>query len=193
MNQARPLDLNLLPARYRPRRIRFPVIAAVLVVIVALLGLLPVYDELTTSRSWTEHLETRLAQAQASLSQAQAEQVKLLETVGALEQQIEETQAQTAHIRAELAILGRQQTTHYSDGVAAAVATLIPRVQILRITQQGDLFTLDGEAGSQALVLDYARALQGSGQFANVRIVTMVNTDPLGIAPDVEFSIEMEQ
>ena len=37
------------------------------------------------------------------------------------------------------------------------------------------------------------RALQGSARFVNVLILSMVNTDPLGLAPEVEFSIKAEQ
>ena len=70
---------------------------------------------------------------------------------------------------------------------------LVPRVRLVRIQQAGAAYTVEGEAGSQALVLDYARLLQASGQYANVRIVSLVNVDPLGIAPDVRFAIALER
>jgi hypothetical protein len=113
----------------------------------------------------------------------------LIENVG---NQIEEVRALIIRLQAEAGTLG-QERTYRSDGIAAAVSSLVPRINVTTIAQEGNVFTVSGEAGSQALVLDYARALQVSGEFANVFILSMINVDPLGIAPDVQFSITMEQ
>jgi Tfp pilus assembly protein PilN len=192
MIEAQPLDLNILPERYRPRRIRLTMVGAVLGVVAVLLGLVPVYNALSSAQSRTAYLETRLDQVRASLTQAQAVQVELQEQITELDQQVEASRDQTVRVRAELDTLRRQHTTHHSESIAVAVAVVLPRVQIVRLVQEGGVLTVRGEAGSQALVLDYARALQASGQFANVRIVSMVDPDSLELASKAQFSIELE-
>lgn len=192
MVRAQPLDLNILPPRYRPRRVRLAAVVGVLAVALVLLGLLPAYNALTEARSRSDYLETRLAQGKAALSEVQARQVQAQAQTAALEAQIEQVRAESGRIRAELSTLGQQRTAR-ADGLATAIAVLVPRVRLVRVQQAGATYTVEGEAGSQALVLDYARLLQASGQYANVRIVSLVNVDPLGIAPDVRFSIALER
>lgn len=188
MIQSRPLDLNILPERYRPHRITASMAAAIVVVAALLLGFIPAYAAFATARAQTAAGQARLDRTQAALAQAQVDRAALEE----VEQQIEHTRAQVARLQAEFDTLSQWRTPR-SASIAAAVAALVPRVRITTIAQEKNLFILTGKAGSQALVLDYARALQPSGQFANVRILSMVNADPLGLAPEVEFSIAMEQ
>jgi Tfp pilus assembly protein PilN len=187
-----PLDLNILPERYQPRRVGVFVVAAVIVASILLLGLALVYNAGSQARARTADLEARLDQLRATLSQTQLDQAQLTERLNQVGEQIEQTSAQTALLRAEFSTLSQQRVPR-SAGIVAAVAALVPRVYILTIAQEGNIFTLTGQAGSQGLVLDYARALQAGGQFGNVRILSMVNADPLGLAPDVEFSIQVEQ
>jgi Tfp pilus assembly protein PilN len=192
MIEARPLDLNLLPARYRPRRISVPLVLSVLLAVAVLAGLWPVYGQFVATEARTDYLQTRFDQVKASLTQTQAERVRVEQRLAEIEEQMQGTQAQIIRLRTELDSLSQRRTSR-SAGIVAAIEALVPRVQILGLVQTGDTLTVTGQAGSQALVLDYARSLQGRGQFANVRIVSMVNADPLGLAPEVTFSIEMEQ
>ncbi|MDY7075610.1 MAG: PilN domain-containing protein [Chloroflexota bacterium] len=188
MLQSRPLDLNILPERHRPRRVTVATVVGMVVVVALLLGLLPAYGLLTAQQARTAKAQARLAQAEATLVQNQIEQ----EELGNVEQQIEDVRVLLSRLQAESGALG-QERIYRSDGIAATVSSLIPRIEVTTIVQEDNVFTITGEAGSQALVLDYARALQTSGQFANVFILSMVNVDPLGIAPDVEFSIAVQQ
>jgi len=189
---SQPIDFNILPEQYLPRRISWTMLAGVAVVIALLLGLIPAYDALAATRVQTNALQARLNQTKTVLAQTQSEQAELNQQLESTEQQIEQTQAQITSLRLELTTLSQQQT-HRSVGIVAAITALIPRVHLAAVAQEGDSFILTGQAGSQGLVLDYARALQASGQFANVRILSMINANPLGLAPEVEFSIEMEQ
>jgi Tfp pilus assembly protein PilN len=174
MLQSRPLDLDILPEQHRPRRIAAAVAVGLVLAVALLLGLIPVYGVLTTQQART---------ANAEVDQEE------IENVG---NQIEEVRALIIRLQAEAGTLG-QERTYRSDGIAAAVSSLVPRINVTAITQEENVFTVSGEAGSQALVLDYARALQVSGEFVNVFILSMINVDPLGMAPDVQFSITMEQ
>lgn len=190
--QPRPLDLNILPERYRPRHITVPMTATVIIAATLLLGLVSAYDALTAARARTALLQVRLAQTKAALAETQSEQAQLEEQLEGIGQQIEQARAEIARLRTEFGALSQQRTPR-SAGIAAAVAALVPRVHIATVAQEADAFILGGQAGSQGLVLDYARALQASGQFANVRILSMANSDPLGVTPEVEFSIAAEQ
>jgi Tfp pilus assembly protein PilN len=197
MIQARPLDLNILPARYRPRRIGLPAVLAVLLVIAALLGLWPTYNLLVAVQARTAYLQMRLDEAKAALDQVQAQRVQVEQRLAGVEDEMTATQDQIARLHSELDSLSQRGhpagRAGHSTVIVAAIDALIPRVQIVSMAQEGETMTLTGQAGSQALVLDYARSLQASGAFANVRILSMVNADPLGLIPDVTFAIEMEQ
>ena len=187
-----PLDIDILPERYRPRRITAPMVAAVVVAAALLLGLTPAYTSLLAAQTRAAALQTRLNQVKAALAQVQSKQAQLVEQMAEIEQQIERERAQVARLRIEFSTL-RQQRVPRSAGIAAVIAALVPRVHIATMIQEDGSFILTGQAGSQGLVLDYARALQASGVFANVRILSMSNADPLGLVPEIEFSIEMEQ
>ncbi len=190
--QSQPLDLNILPERYRSRPVAASTVLLVTVAAILLIGLVPAYDLVADAQVQTTQLKARLLTAQTTLAQTQSEQAQLEQQLQETTQQIEQAHTQIARLRAELSALSQQRTSR-SAGVAAAVAALVPRVHIATIAQQEDSFVLTGQAGSQGLVLDYARALQASGQFTNVRILSMVNADLLGLIPDINFSIETEQ
>lgn len=188
MAQPRPLDLDVLPEQYHPRRVTLRMVLGALVVVATMSGLIPLYRLFDDQRAQIAAAQVRLDQAQAALGQAQVDQAEL----ESLSQQIEQVHAEIARIREEAGVLGEWRVLR-SDGVATAVSTLVPRVEIRSVAQDEARFVVSGRAGSQTLVLDYARALQASGQFTNVRILSLLNTDPLGLAPEVEFAILMEQ
>lgn len=186
MVQAHPLDINILPQQYRPRRITTPVAIAILVTAALLLGLIPAHAALRAAQAQTTKVQARLDRAQMALTQSEVDQGELER----LNEQIEQAREQIAQLRTQLATVG-EWSPRRSDGISAAARALASPVRIITIAQLGDTFTLTGEADSQAAVLDYARALRSSGKFANVRVLSVVNTDPL--TSDVEFSIEMVQ
>jgi len=185
MTQAQPLDINILPEQYRPRHVTTPVAVAVLVTAVLLLGLIPAYAVLAVTRDRIAEAQLRLDHAQATLGQAQAEQAQLEQ----VNQQIEQVREQIAQLDAEIGTVSRQDTPR-SGGITAIAAALVPSVRVTTISQDGDTFTVTGEVDDQTLVLDFARALQSSGQFTNVRILSITSADTT--MPHVEFLIQME-
>ena len=187
MVQQQPPDVNVLPTSYRPRRISAKTAAAIGVAAALVLGLIPSYGAMVDQTEKTNEAEDRLVIAEGALLAIQGQQAGLLET----EQRISEVRSQIQQLTDEFGTIGQNRVPR-SDSVATAVAHLVPRVHLDSIFQMGDVVLLSGEAGSQALVLDYSTALLTSGEFANVRILSMVNADPLGIAPDVTFSISLE-
>jgi len=186
MAQSSPLDINILPEQYGPRQVTAPVAAVVIAVAVLLFGLMPAYVFLTMEQERTADAQARLDRARAALDQIQVDQ-------GQLEQvntQIEQTREQIAHLREELEIVG-QQAPDRSEGLRAIANAVALGIHATNITQEGDIFTITGEAEDQALVLNLARVLQSSGWFARARVLSVVNNDPL--TANVEFSIEAEQ
>lgn len=180
------VDINILPAHYRPRVISLKQTLLGLALLALLGGLGPVYWAWTQASAQTAARQVELAHLKAALAQARLDQEQL-ETI---QQQIDQTHAERERLQAESRQIGMNQSPR-AAGLAIAVASLVPRVNIAAITQNAATYTVTGQAGSQALVLDYARALQASAGFARVRIISMIDTDPLGIAPDVKFEIEL--
>jgi Tfp pilus assembly protein PilN len=161
------------------------VAVAVLTVAALLLGLIPTYVVLAVTRDRTAEAQLRLDHAQVTLGQAQADQDQLEQ----VKQQIEQVREQIAQLDAELGTVSRQGTPR-SGGITAIAAALVPSVRVTTISQAGDTLTVTGEVDDPTLVLDFARALQSSGQFANVRILSITNADTT--TPHVEFLIQME-
>ncbi len=188
MAQARYVDLDLLPERYQPRRLTLLMALLIILAAAMVMGLAPAITALRAERARTLSVQARLAQAETALAQVQVNKRALEE----VEQQIAQVQAEIDQLQAEYEALSRWRADR-SSGITSAVFSLLPGVRLTGITQRGSSLTIRGEAGSQALVLDYARALQASGEFRNVRILSLVDTDPLGLAPDVRFSILAEQ
>ena len=184
MPQSRPLDINILPEQYRPRRITAPMVLAIVAVAVLLLGLVPTYSVLIAMQARTDNAQTRLDQAQASLAQAQVDPEQL-----EVDQQIEQMREQIAALQAEFGGLD-QRHVHRSAAISGIVTALVPHVHIITIAQNGNDFSLTGNASDYTLVLSYARALQSSGRFATVRVVSIANPDS---SAEIEFSITMEQ
>jgi hypothetical protein len=187
MVQSQPPDVNVLPVGYRPRRLTARTVVAAVALTVLVAGLIPLYAALIDHKKQTGRVADRLSVVQGALAAYQGQQAGLLET----EERISEVQSEIAGLTEEFGAIGQERAPR-ADSVEAAVAYLVPRVQIQSIVQMGNLVVVTGEAGSQALVLDYSGALLSSGEFVNVRILSMVNADPLGIAPDVTFSVALE-
>ena len=72
MAQSRPLDINILPQRYRPAQVQSSVSIGILVGAALLFGLMPAYAFFSRERRDTAVLEARLEQVQADLAQSQA-------------------------------------------------------------------------------------------------------------------------
>lgn len=188
MAQTHPIDLDLLPVPYRPRRLTLLAGLLILLGAALLMGLFPAVSALRAEHARALNAQVRLAQAETALAQVQVDRAALDQ----VERQIVQARDQIAQLQAEAQTVSQWQTGR-AAGVASAILAALPGVRLTGITQEGAAFTISGEAGSQALVLDYARALQATGAFHNVRILSMVNSDPLGIAPEVRFAVLTER
>ena len=189
MTQIQMIDINILPAQYRRQAISLLQMLPALgvVVVLAILGVLLL--TLNGVQAQTVDQEDQLTLLKAEMARPPADKVDLT----ALQQQIDGLRAETARLQAESQNLSAGQPSR-AAGLAIAIKAVVPRVTLISLTQSGSLYAVSGEAGSQAIVLDYARALQNAlTSHWRVRIVSMVNVDPRGLAPDVQFTIEMAQ
>lgn len=188
MAQIQMIDINILPSQYRRQAISLQQMLPALGVVV-LLAVLGVLLTLNGVQAQTMEQEDQLALLKAELAKPPADQVDLT----ALQQQIDGLRSETARLRAESQSLGTGQSSR-AAGLAIAIQVVVPGVTLISLTQSGSLYAVSGEAGSQAIVLDYARALQNAAAAHwRVRIVSMVNVDSRGLAPDMQFVIEMAQ
>ncbi len=181
------IDVNILPAQYRRAAISLPQILLVLgsITLLAVLGLL--FLTLDATQAQTAVKETELAESKAWLADLPANTVDLT----ALQKQIDDLHTATERLRAEAQNLSSGQPSRVA-GLALTIRLVVPGVTLAALTQSDRTYTVSGQAGSQAIVLDYARVLQ-SGATWRVRIVSLVNTDPSGVVPDVQFVIEMAE
>lgn len=186
MTPSRPIDIDILPARYKPQQVSGPVAAAVLVAAVLLFGLAPAYAALRAQRAQTAVLQAQLDDLKAALDQREVNQDQLAE----IDTDIAEARARIEQLERELAQVGQGQVPR-SQAVGAFVQAQAQTVHITALAQEGGVFTVEGEAVDQAAVVAYARALESSGRFNRVLVLSIVNADPQ--TPDVTFSIQAEQ
>lgn len=187
-NETQPLNLNLLPERYQEHRVKWQTLAIVLLSVGLLIGMVPGFLALRREHAMTaaeqQQLETLLAQSQ----QLQTEQLEL-ETIN---QQLADTLARIQLLQGEAIFLSQWQTPHAPD-IIAAVDARAPGITLNTLSQAGARLTVQGKTNSQAQVLEYARALQATGKFRNVRIEVLENHTPPDALPTVTFTIVMEE
>jgi Tfp pilus assembly protein PilN len=196
MAQPGPLDINILPQRYRPAQIQSSISLAILVGAALLFGLMPAYAFLARERDETAALEARLDQVKTALAESE-------EGAGALEsviQQIDQAREQLAQLEAQLATVGEGRPPR-SEAIAAIAGSLAGDVEIVSISQDGDTFVITGTAGNETLVLAYVNALEtrvlnaeSGRKFSSVRVLSIADdvgedSSTLGVV----FSIEAEQ
>jgi Tfp pilus assembly protein PilN len=194
MAQPQPIDLNILPDRYRPAQLQSSVSIAILAGAALLFGLMPAYAFVVRERNETAAVEARLDQVKAALAQSSAG----AGTLESITQQIDQIRERIAQLEAQLETVGEGSPSR-SEAIAAIAGSLAGEVEITSIQQQeSNTFVVTGRAGDQTLVLDYAEALQirtldpeTDRKFANVRILSIVDEDPLTSV--VVFSIAVEQ
>ncbi len=194
MAQPQPIDVNILPDRYRPAQVQSSVSIAILAGAALLFGLMPVYAILVRERNETAAVEARLDQVKAALAQSSAG----AGTLESITQQIDQIREQIAQLETQLETVGEGSPSR-SEAIAAIAGSLAGEVEITSIQQQeSNTFVVTGRAGDETLVLDYAEALQirtldpeTDTKFANVRILSIMDEDPLTSV--VIFSIAVEQ
>ncbi len=163
-----PIDLNILPQRYRPK-----VVSPALLLVwgIAVLLLVLVIPLLCAARVGGRRAE----ESQAALQTAQIE----LRSMRTPAPQVETLAAQLAQAREDLTILETIQPTamaphHDWEAIVATLLTYDPsRIRLTEIDQDIDDLLVRGIAVQREDVLQYAGMLENSGVFEQVLVQSM--------------------
>lgn len=187
------VDINLLPRPVRPllagrewRRVMLPGLALLTIALAVLLG------------SWL--IAARNQRALAA-QQAQVEELRrqvvlftdLMAEVEGLQQQVATLATQAEQLEADAESV-RAQNPPFAPFLIALTAPLLPRMELTgMVAGDGNRFLVQGEAGSSALVIEYAALLE---QRPEVRKVTPQSIERLGgSAPPgtVRWTLEVQR
>lgn len=159
------LDLNLLPARHRQRRLSLRDIAPALAGLGLLLLLLPVIDRIQEVNRSYQLIQSELTNQQL-----------ILEGRSELQQQVNRVETELELVRDELNGLMASYESFRLQDVAwnsslSSVAAALPRASdLVRIDQSGPLVRVQGESAEYQLVLVYAERLAELPQVISVSI-----------------------
>jgi Tfp pilus assembly protein PilN len=182
------VDLNVLPEELRPPR--YPAWYVPGIVAALLLGVLlvPLRGVEQAHSAEPTRLTAELALISKELTQIEMDYGK----GRAIRNQLATAEAATAGLAQERqAILGGSQ--QLSTDLYAALQVLPPGTRLVSVTAAEGRLTLTGQAGGQADVLGYYRALAESKKFSQTRITSMAIAGGPPGASAVTFTIEVTQ
>jgi len=180
-----PLDLNLLPEQHRGFQLKVWHIALSLVALGLLVSLLPNVQAFRKERAATATVEEQLEQAMNLLETLQIDQ----DALDDLNEKIIELEQRIQQLQEEAALL-RQQADTRLPGLITAIAQRPAGITLTLLDQGNQQLTLQGYTDTQLQVLDYARLLETSGRFVNVRIEVIESSEP---PAKVTFTIIAEE
>ena len=161
----RDIDVNILPDRYRPRRLPVRYVFLSLVALIAVSGLFPGYQIKTWSGTETAHLQSELDRVTRTLSQVRLQIARQQE----LEDAVEKMEAEAETLKQEhQAILNRDRG--FAGILELVTDDLPPVASLISISLASDKIDLKGESDSPMVVIDYAKALGQEGIFTEVFI-----------------------
>jgi len=182
------LDLNILPERYRPRRLSARQALLALVVGVAVILPLPLYRVVERNAIHTLHLEIALKHAQAEAKQPLQHMKEAQELQKALAQVQEKAQALD---KGHQNLIARRRI--WSDSLGAIIQVVPSRASLSSIKQEGGLLSIKGRVGSPTIAVDYALALEEAGIFSEVRIIQLALSESRERPTEALFTITVEK
>lgn len=187
-----PIDINILPERYRPRRISWRATRPWFLAMAFLVLLFPSARIFMRSTQREEAAVTRLSDIRTALRAYRP----LAEEKSALETQIEETDRQAAEIEAAHSTVAIRAHS-WSDLLQELIDLAPAGVQLTRMDQSGGEITIVGLAADHQLPVSFSDALTSSGSFESVTITSIARRslaqppqDQPAPAPEV-FEFEM--
>ncbi len=162
------IDLNLLPVQYRPRGMPWLGVSLVLLLLLTLASLPLLWSFQAQVDADVSRLQRELGPLQERLRQVRV----AAEENRKLREEIDKTQALVKSLEAEHRALVRPGAV-WTDLLTRALATLAPEIKVSSFSYNGKQLTLQGEAGSAMVVLQGAKALQGTGQFSRVSVTSL--------------------
>jgi Tfp pilus assembly protein PilN len=188
------IDINILPDRYRPRRLSWravrPWILAALFLMIAAPAASLYFQ--------TSALEQAAVQRLTNIRTALSAYKPLAEEKSAIEAQIEEADRQSAEIEAANANI-TIQADPWSELLQEIIDTVPDGIEITRLDQSAGEVTIVGLAADHGLPLTLSDALISTGSFESVTVNSIVRRplaepddgQPDSSPPPVAFEFEM--
>lgn len=174
------LDLNVLPQRYRRRRLAWASVAPWIALAGMLALVVPTYRWFSTTNETFNQIAGNLARQQATLVSMKGPSG----TEEALQTQVAQVMDQ-AHAYQSLTRDVNLQQVAWGPTISGVLTKMPPGLEVDSIAQSGAVLTLDGTAFAYQLPLDYARTLDASGKFQSVqvKIIQRVNPTSTSLGP----------
>jgi len=168
-------DLNLLPQRYQPRRIRLVAVLPWLLLLVLLAALYPSYNLAQAAHSDFKRVESEVAVLQSALESYQSAETELI----GIQEQIDLALEQRDLILASYQGIDLQGS-NWSPGLRQIVNIVPDNISWTTVVQQDEEIILEGIAGGYETVLDFQSRLNGLDSFSAVRIdsIEQIVDDP---------------
>lgn len=182
------IDFNVLPGEYTRRAIT-PKMAAVAVALVSGAALLvPLAGVQADKGRVLSEQRTTLVQLQRKIAAVKANLAKNRE----IEQHIEKVTVLLATLRAErntILSLGGEA----SSDIGTVLEVAPSGASLANISVKEESILVEGEAPNYGTVLGYAKALEQSGRFPTVAIVTLGLLEQRDTAPKITFLLSLER
>lgn len=163
------IDLNILPEKYRRRRLRLASVLPWLLAVAVILVLVPNYQRLTQANAQIAILEANLATVQEALSIRNPAGVEVKQ----LKATLDEALARIDEIEGAYEAVAPEQTAW--AGTLRAIEEAIPEgVDLTSLSQTDRQITLAGTASDQNKVQVLKANLENSGFFSTVTIQSMM-------------------
>ena len=181
----RPISLNILPQIYRPRSISTTQVLVALLLIVGAGSLLPLYRMDANAYSQTADLQSQMSSLEQRL---QGERLSL-RRMGQLQTSVDQTLTLVESLQREYEAILSQR------GAPARLELILEfahafGVRLTAIADTGGEITLGGQADGNAEAVSFARALDQTGAFSQVNLVSLTRAS--GADPDqVAFTVKI--
>ena len=176
------LDIDVLPQRYRRKKLTWAAVAPWVALAGMLALVLPTYQWFSATNDNFNQIAGNLARQQATLASVKSPSV----TEEALQTQVAQVMDQVNAYQNLTGDINLQQVA-WGPTISGVLTKTPPGLYVDSIAQSGPVLTLNGTASAYQLPLDYARALETSGKFVSVQVKVIERVEPtptsLGSAP----------
>lgn len=174
------LDMDVLPQRYRRRRLTWGAVAPWIALAGMMALVFPTFQWFSSTNDNYNQVARNLTRQQATLASVKNPSG----TEAALQTQVAHVMNQAQAYHSLTQDIDLQQVA-WGPTIRGVLAKTPPGLEVDDIAQSGTVLTLNGRAFAYQQPLDYARALETSGQFdsVQVKIIQRVEPTPASLGP----------
>lgn len=149
---------------------------------------LPLYRVVERGAIQTFQLEIALKHAQAEAKQP----LQYMKEAQELQKALAQVQGKAQALeKGHQNLIARRRI--WSDSLGAIIQLVPPRAALSSVKQEGGLLSIKGRAGSAAIAVDYALALEEAGVFSKVRITQLALAGSEERPSEALFTIVVER